>query len=100
MVPLIIFYLHIVGFSSAFVSEYQKDGISGGFLTLGFMILIFSVGWTISSFILRHLIDAEGINIWLNRDSISLLALSCAEFIFYFYYFYGKGKNPQHLSQT
>ena len=98
MIPLIIFYLHIVGFIAAFVSEYQKEGVASGFLTIGFMTLIFSVGWTISSFILRQILDIDGINYWLTRDSISLLLLCLGEILFYFFYFFKRQTSVPHNS--
>ncbi|MFA6456856.1 MAG: hypothetical protein WCW40_08550 [Bacteroidota bacterium] len=87
MIPLIIFYLHIVGLTAAFTSEYQKEGISAGVLTAAFIILIFSVGWSISSFILKYLIAEPGFGIWLNRDALSLIILTVVEGIFYWMYF-------------
>ncbi len=94
MIPLIIFYIHIIGFTAAFTSEYQKEGIGAGFLTLGFMVLIFSVGWSISTFVLRYLMSEAGFGIWLNRDAVSLLLLSIGEAIFYYRYFREK-KAPE-----
>ncbi len=87
MIPLLIFYLHIIGLTAAFTSEYQKEGTSAGFLTVGFMILIFSVGWSISTFILKYVISEEGFGIWLNRDALSLLLLTLGEIFFYIFYF-------------
>ena len=103
MLPLIIFYLHIIGLSAAFTSEYQKEGTSpegtspegtsAGFLTVGFMVLIFSVGWSISSFVLKYIISEAGFGMWLNRDAFSLLLLTIGEGIFYYNYY--KEENKQ-----
>lgn len=87
MVALIIFYLHILGFVTGFTKEYQHEGLSGGFLTLGFMVLIFSVGWSISTFLVRQALAPAGFGPWLDRDAVSLLLLTAAEAVFYFYYF-------------
>lgn len=87
MIPLIIFYLHVIGFTYVFVREVQRENISAGFLTLGFLALIFSVGWSISSFAFKYIIDESGFGIWLNRDALSLLALTLCEVLFYFFYF-------------
>lgn len=87
MIPLIVFYIHIIGFTYAFTREYQREGISAGFLTLGFLVLIFSVGWSISSFAFKYLVDEAGFGIWLNRDALSLLALSVGEGLLYYFYF-------------
>lgn len=87
MIALIIFYVHIVAFAAAYTREYQKEGLSAGFLNLGFMILIFSVGWSISTFVLKYLIGSEGFGRWLDRDALSLLVLTIGEGLFYYYYY-------------
>lgn len=87
MIPLLIFYLHIICITAIFTSEYQKEGTGAGFLSVGFMVLIFSVGWTISTFILKYVINEAGFGIWLNRDALSLLLLTVAEIFFYYFYF-------------
>ena len=87
MIPLIIFYLHIIGISAAFTSEYQKEGTGAAFLSIGFVVLIFSVGWTISTFILKYVMDETGFGIWLNRDAFSLVLLTIAEVVFYYKYY-------------
>ncbi len=92
MIPLIVFYLHIVGISAVFTSEFQKEGIGSAFLSVGFVVLIFSVGWTISTFILKYIMNEAGFGIWLNRDAISLLLLTIGEVIFYYYYYRDEGK--------
>ena len=87
MVPLLVFYIHILGITGAFTSEYQKEGLGPGILFVGFVLLIFSVGWSISSFLLKYLIDAPGFGIWLNRDALSLVLLTAGEGLFYYFYF-------------
>jgi hypothetical protein len=87
MIPLFVFYLHMIGFTYFFVREYQREGLSAGFLTLGFLILIFSVGWTISSIVWKSLIDEIGFGTWLNRDALSLASLTVCEAVLYSFYF-------------
>jgi uncharacterized membrane protein YhdT len=87
MISLLIFYIHIVAISYFFTREYQKEGTGAGLLTVAFMALIFSVGWSISSFVLKYTIAPEGLGRWLDRDAISLLLLTIGETFFYYYYF-------------
>lgn len=87
MIPLLVFYIHIVAFTYFFVREYGREGLSAGFVTLGFLILIFSVGWTISTMIFKYIIDDAGFGIWLNRDALSLAALTLCEAVIYYFYF-------------
>lgn len=92
MIPIIILYLHIVGLTAAFTSEYKKEGVGAGFITVVFLVLIFSVGWSISSFILRYSMDDSGFGMWLDRDALSLVVLSMGEGMFYYFYFMGRAK--------
>jgi len=87
MIPLIVFYIHIIAITYFFTREYQKEGVSAGVLTVAFMAFIFSVGWSISTFVLKYLIEPEGFGRWLDRDALSLLILTIGETIFYYYYY-------------
>lgn len=87
MISLLVFYIHIVAIIYFFTREYQKEGVGSGFLTVGFMVLIFSVGWSISMFVLKYLIEPSGFGRWLDRDALSLLILTIGETFFYYYYF-------------
>ncbi len=87
MIPLFIFYIHIVAVVAAFTDEYQKEGVSAGALTVGFMVLIFSVGWSITTFVLKFLMNEKGFGVILNRDACTLLLLTIGEGIFYFLYY-------------
>jgi hypothetical protein len=99
MIALILFYLHIVGFSAAFTTEFQKEGWNAGLLMVGFMILIFSVGWSISSFVLKYVMSDAGFGLWLNRDTVSLLLLALGEAAFYYFYFRKDDGRPAALHQ-
>ncbi|MBI5472871.1 MAG: hypothetical protein HY961_11050 [Ignavibacteriae bacterium] len=87
MVPLVIFYLHIVMVSAVFTKRYQAEGAGEGFLAVFFMALIFFVGWAMASFIMRLVMPQEGLAIWFDRDAASLLLLTVAEAILYYFYF-------------
>ncbi len=94
MIAIIIFYLHIVGAVVAFTSSYQKDGITDGFMTLAFVAIIFSVGWTIAAFLVRFIAPNEGIALWLDNDMLSLVIVTFLEIIFYSIYFREKKTQP------
>ena len=86
MVPLFVFYLHTVAAVFAFTDQYQKEGIGAGALALAFMAIIFSIGWSISTFLLKLVISEKGFGIFLNRDAMSLLLLTIGEAAFYYFY--------------
>lgn len=97
MIPLILLYLHVLGAAAAFTTEYQKDGTAAGLLSVGFFVLIFSVGWSISSFILRYVMEAPGFGSWLDRDALSLVVLTIGEALFYYFYFSDRSKHSAAL---
>jgi uncharacterized membrane protein YhdT len=87
MIPLVVFYLHIVAVAAVFTRRYQAEGVNEGFLAVFFMALIFFVGWAMASFIMKLVMPPEGLAIWFDRDAASLLLLTLAEGILYYFYF-------------
>lgn len=87
MIPLIVFYLHTVAIATVFTKRYQSGGVGEGFLALFFMGLIFFVGWAMASFIMKLLMEPEGLAVWFDRDAASLLLLTIAEAVLYYFYF-------------
>ena|SRR3972149_11183401 len=89
MVTLFVFYIHTIAAVYAFTQQYQKEGVGAGTLAVAFMAIIFSVGWSISTFILKFLINERGFGIYLNRDALSLVLLTIGEAVFYYIYLKG-----------
>ncbi len=95
MIPLIVFYLHIMAFVAVFTKRYQAEGVGEGFLAVFFMGLIFFVGWAMASFIMKLLMPLEGLATWFDRDAASLFLLTTAEGILYYFYFREDEKDDQ-----
>ncbi len=89
MIPLLVFYVHIVGMAAAFTKRWQDEGLSEGFLALFFIALIFFVGWSMSSYIMKLLMPVEGLGPLFDRDAASLLLLAGMEAVFYTFYLRG-----------
>lgn len=53
----------------------------------GLIILLFSVGWSISTMLLKVFIEPEGFGIYFDRDAMSLTLLSIVEYFFYRFYY-------------
>ena len=85
MIPLLVFYAHVVFIAGLFTKRWQDEGIPEGILAVVFSGLIFFVGWSMSSFIIR-LIAENGFIAGVDRDSASLLLLTAAEALFYRFY--------------
>jgi hypothetical protein len=92
MVTLFVFYIHTIAAVYAFTDQCQEEGVGAGTLAVAFMAIIFSVGWSISTFVLKYLITEKGFGIYLNRDAISLAILTIGEAVFYYFYLKGSVK--------
>lgn len=86
MIPLFIFYLHTVGAAYAYTRRWQEAGVKEGILAVAFMAIIFSVGWTLATFLLHLVSPPEGFGPGLDRDALSLLLLTIGEGFFYYWY--------------
>ncbi len=95
MVTLFVFYIHTVAAVYAFTDQCQEEGVGAGTLAVAFMGIVFSVGWSISTFILKFLLSEKGFGMYFNRDAISLAVLTAGETVFYYLYLKGmKKKGP------
>lgn len=83
MIPILIFWMHITAAVYLFSKRYHEETLGEAFLALGFAAIIFTAGWTLSSFIIRISFGQKGIDEILNGDSLSLILLSIFELIFY-----------------
>lgn len=86
MIVLIIFYIHIVAAAAVFTKRWQDDGWGEAFLALGFMGIIFAVGWSVTTVILKLFLEKEGLAAWFDRDTMSLFLLTLMEAVFYIAY--------------
>jgi drug/metabolite transporter (DMT)-like permease len=87
MITLFVFFVHVVAFAAIFTKRWQEEGVGEGMLGLVFALLIFFVGWSMASFIIKFIMQPEGFGKWFDRDAASLLLLTVAEGIFYYFYF-------------
>jgi hypothetical protein len=97
MVPVIIFYLHVIFIIYIFTKNYIDEGFTSGLLSVIFIVVIFSVGWTISEFVFSLFMADKGLGLLFPRAAFSLLFLTIAETIFYNYY-YGKKASTSKAS--
>ena len=114
MIPVLIFFAHAIFAVWAFAKSYQTDGIVQAFLNVIFIIILFTVGWTISDLLVGFIVSSNGYEILLPsgkvamfflkmtgfiqlfgngygkimpKDSISLIVLTTIEYFFYRFYF-------------
>ena len=85
MVTLLIFYLHTIAAVAYFSKRWQENDWKEGLLGVGFLAIIFSVGWSISTFILKLFMEEKGWGKWFDRDAASLVLLAILEGVFFYY---------------
>ena len=85
MIALFVFYAHTVAAAAIFTRRWQESDWKEGILAVGFLALIFSVGWSMSTFILKLFVDEKGFAVWLDRDALSLLLLVVMESMFFYF---------------
>lgn len=100
MVPLLVFYLHIVAAAWAFTRRWQEEGLGEGLLAVFFVTLIFFVGWSIVSFLVRLVIPPAGFGPLMDRDALGLLLLTVAEGFFYYFYLRGDSGTAQGTDEV
>lgn len=87
MVSVLVFFLHAVFAIYILIKTSKQDSIKAGLLNIVFIIIIFSVGWTISTMVVRWFVPPEGFGRDLDADGIALTILAIAEFFFYRKYY-------------
>ncbi len=87
MITALIFSVHLVFMLFIFTKKWQDESLSSAFTNLALMIILFAVGWSISTSIVKIFIDNKGFGIQFDSDAISLTLLSIAEFFFYRFYY-------------
>ena len=96
MIEVLVFYVHVVFFIYVFAKNFVEEGLQSAVLSTIFVVIIFSVGWTLSAFVIGTFIPPEGLSKILTRAGFSLVLLSLLEFIFYKFY-YSKKPAPKSI---
>jgi hypothetical protein len=98
MVELIVFYLHVVAVATMFTKRWQEEGLAEGSLVVFFMGLIFFVGWSIATFLLKLIMEERGLGIFFDRNAASLLLLTIGEGVLYYFYL-RDDNNPEQTDE-
>lgn len=96
MIEVILFYAHAVFFVYIFAKNYVEQTKVSAYLSTIFVIIIFTVGWTFSAFVVGFFIPDEGLTRILTKAAFSLGLLTLLEVIFYNFYF-AKSKPREQL---
>ncbi len=91
MISAAIFAAHLVFILVIFTKKWQDESLSTAFINLALIIVLFAVGWSITTALVKLFFDAKGFGIYFDADTISLSLLAIVEFFFYRVY-YGEDK--------
>ncbi len=90
MISALIFTSHLFFILIIFTKKWQDESLQSAFINAGLIVLLFSVGWSIATMLLKVFIDEEGLGIYFDRDTMSLTILSIVEYFFYKFYYSDK----------
>lgn len=83
MVAASIFALHGAVLLGVIIWKARTEGWTEAALAGGFLVIIFSVGWTLGGLLAALLFEPEGVAEWMNRDTIALVIVTAGEAAFY-----------------
>lgn len=87
MVAATIFVLHGAVLLGVIIWKARTEGRTEAALAAAFLVIIFSVGWTLSGLVAGVVFEPEGVAEWMNRDTISLVLVTAGEALFYAVFF-------------
>ena len=87
MIAAFIFFIHFLFALIIFTKKWQEEGISSAFLNVGLLLILFTVGWTITSLLAKFLMEPQGFGLYFDRDTFSLTLLTMGESVFYKIYY-------------
>ena len=87
MVTAFIFFIHFIFAIYIFTKKWQEESITQAWMNVGLIIILFSVGWTITGMIAKLIMNQKGFGVFFDRDAFSLVLLTIIEFFFYRFYY-------------
>jgi len=87
MITAFIFFAHLMFVLIIFTKKWQDESLSNAFINIALIILLFTIGWSISTSITKIFLESKGFGLHFDRDTISLTILTIAEILFYRVYY-------------
>jgi|GEM_PF-5310547 hypothetical protein len=84
MVSAVLFAAHLFFIALIFVKRYQIESFSNGILNVCFIIIFFTVLWSVSYSIFPAFINEKGLGLYYNLDDIIMSIVSTIEAILYY----------------
>ena len=87
MVIALIFLIHIVFILYVFTKRWKKESQSAAWTDIILIVIIFSVGWSLTTMFSKVFWEPIGFGKHFDRDTVALTLLTIVEFFFYKMYF-------------
>ncbi len=87
MIVGLIFFLHFIFILTIFSKKWQDESITSGITNTFLIIILFAIGWSLTTFLTKLIISPKGFGIYFDRDTISLTLLTIGEYFFYKMYY-------------
>ncbi len=87
MITAFIFFIHFIFALVVFTKKWQDENATAGFLNVTLIVILFAVGWTITTMIAKLIMGPKGLGIQFDRDTFALSLLTIVEFFFYKFYY-------------
>ncbi len=91
MISALIFCGHLFFVLYIFTKKWQDESLSSAFINLSLIIILFSVGWSVTTSVVKIFFESKGFGLHFDADTISLTILSIVEYFFYRFYYREKG---------
>ena len=98
MVSAIIFSAHLIVVAVIFTKKWQDESLTSAFINLALIVILFTVGWSVSTSVVKLVIEPRGFGLQFDADAIALTLLVIGEY-FFFRFYYGEEK-PDPESPT
>ncbi len=87
MISALIFSAHLLFTAIIFTKKWQDESLSSAFINLALVIILFTVGWSVATSLVKIVIEPKGFGIHFDANTISLILLTIAEYFFYKFYY-------------
>ena len=99
MISVLIFSAHLVFILIIFTFKWQNESLSTAFTNVALIIVLFAVGWSIATAVVKIFIDSKGFGIQFDADAISLTILAIVEFFFYRFYYQDNKEKEENITE-
>jgi len=99
MISALIFSAHLVFILIIFTFKWQNESLSTAFTNVALIIVLFAVGWSIATAVVKIFIDSKGFGIQFDADAISLTILAIVEFFFYRFYYQDNKEKEENITE-